>query len=66
LFAVNPLGEKIFTNGKSEMNLHLKKGESVKFYYRIVISNGTTTMSKQQLDKMASEFGKNEPPAIAN
>jgi hypothetical protein len=26
LFAANPLGEKIFTNGKSAKNLHLKKG----------------------------------------
>jgi hypothetical protein len=34
LFAANPLGEKIFTNGKSEKNLQLKKGESVRFYYR--------------------------------
>ena len=25
LFAANPLGEKIFTNGKSEKNLSLKK-----------------------------------------
>ena len=66
LFAVNPFGEKIFTNGKSEMNFHLKKGESVKFYYRIIISNGKTTISKQQLDKIASEFGKTEPGAIAN
>ena len=66
LFAVNPLGEKIFTNGKSEKNLHLKKGESVKFYYRIIISNGKTTISKQQLDKIASEFGETEPAAIAN
>ena len=39
LFALNPLGEKIFTNGKSELNLQLKKGETVRFYYRIIIND---------------------------
>src|SRR5688572_4180562 len=29
LFAANPLGEKVFTNGKSQKNLFLKKGTSV-------------------------------------
>jgi hypothetical protein len=58
LFAANPLGEKIFTNGKSEKNLKLKKGESVRFYYRIVIEDGKKTLSSEQLNKMADEFGK--------
>src|SRR5699024_1889672 len=31
LFAANPLGAKIFTNGEKVMNLHLDKGESVTF-----------------------------------
>ena len=57
LFAANPLGEKIFTNGKSTKNLTLKKGESVTFKYRIVISNGLTPNS-QQLNAMAKDFGK--------
>jgi hypothetical protein len=58
LFAANPLGEKIFTNGKSEKNLQLKKGESVRFYYRIVIEDGDKTLSSQQLNKMANDFAK--------
>jgi len=58
LFAANPLGEKIFTNGKSEKNLTLKKGESVTFKYRIVIENGKGTMGVAELNKMADEFGK--------
>jgi hypothetical protein len=61
LFAANPLGEKIFTNGKSEKNLHLKKGESVQFYYRIIIEDGKRTITAQQLNKTASEFGKTIP-----
>ena len=58
LFAANPLGEKIFTNGKSEKNLTLKKGGSVTFRYRIVVTSGTQTISAAQLNKMAKEFGK--------
>ncbi|MDB5158707.1 MAG: Methane oxygenase PmoA [Mucilaginibacter sp.] len=57
LFAANPLGEKIFTNGKSEKNLTLKKGESVTFKYRIVINNGSTP-SAGQLNKEAAAFAK--------
>jgi hypothetical protein len=58
LFAANPLGEKIFTNGKSEKNLRLKKGESVTFRYRIVISDGERTMNVDELDGLAKAFGK--------
>lgn len=58
LFAANPLGEKVFTNGKSEKMLHLKKGESVTFRYRIVINNGNQTISIAQLNALAGSFAK--------
>jgi len=58
LFAANPLGEKIFTNGKSSKNLHLNKGESVTFKYRVVIENGGQTISAKQLDMIAEKFAK--------
>lgn len=58
LFAANPLGEKIFTNGASAKNLTLKKGESVTFRYRVVISNGAETLSPAQLNVMAASFAK--------
>jgi hypothetical protein len=58
LFAANPLGEKIFTNGKSAKNLRLKKGESVTFRYKIVINSGVTTISTVKLNEIAEEFGK--------
>ncbi len=58
LFSANPLGEKIFTNGSSARNLQLKKGESVIFRYRIVIEDGKETISAQQIEKLAVEFGK--------
>ncbi|MEP7237751.1 MAG: PmoA family protein [Ferruginibacter sp.] len=58
LFAANPLGEKIFTNGKSFKNLQLKKGESVTFRFRIIIDNADKTITAEQLNKSADEFAK--------
>ncbi|HMD40621.1 MAG TPA: PmoA family protein [Candidatus Acidoferrum sp.] len=43
LFAANPLGQKIFSNGKEELNLTLAPGESVTFRYRILISSDIWT-----------------------
>ena len=60
LFAANPLGEKIFTNGKSVKNLRLAKGESVSFRFRVVIQDGRETLSGEELNKLAEEFGKKE------
>lgn len=39
LFAANPLGEKIFSNGKEELNLTLPPHQSVTFRYRVLISS---------------------------
>ncbi len=58
LFAANPLGEKVFTNGKSTKNLQLKKGESVVFRYRIVIDEGKKTISEKEINTLADEFAK--------
>ncbi len=58
LFAANPLGEKIFTNGKSAKNLKLQPGQSVTFKYRVVISNGAQTPDAAQLNAMAGSFAK--------
>lgn len=54
LFAVNPLGAKVFSNGKEELNLTLKKGESVTFKYRTLICDRLN--SKEELDKILAEF----------
>lgn len=37
LFAINPLGRKIFSNGKDSMDLRLSPGKSVTFRYRMMI-----------------------------
>jgi hypothetical protein len=58
LFAANPLGEKVFTNGKSEKNLTLQKGQSVTFKYRIIINNGENKLSADQLNAAAGDFAK--------
>ncbi|MBS1566205.1 MAG: PmoA family protein, partial [Bacteroidetes bacterium] len=58
LFAANPLGENIFTNGKQAKNLTLKKGESVSFRYRIVIEDGKVTTDASELNKLAAAFAK--------
>jgi len=40
LFAANPLGQKVFSKGDLELNAALKKGESLTFKYRVMVSNG--------------------------
>lgn len=60
LFAANPLGEKIFTNGKSSKNLTLQKGQSVTFRFRIVIDDGGKTISTKNINELADEFAKHE------
>lgn len=58
LFAANPLGEKVFTNGATAKNLQLKKGESVTFRYRILLDEGSKTLSARQLNEAAADFAK--------
>ncbi|MEP7144042.1 MAG: PmoA family protein [Ferruginibacter sp.] len=58
LFAANPLGEKIFTNGASFKNLRLKKGETVSFRYRIIIDEGKKTIPAGQVNVLADEFAR--------
>lgn len=43
LFAANPLGEKVFSNGKEELNLTLAPHQSVTFRYCVLISSEVTT-----------------------
>jgi hypothetical protein len=57
LFAANPLGAKIFSEGKSEVNLVLKKGEEKKFQYRIVIHSGDEITS-EAMNKLAADFNR--------
>jgi hypothetical protein len=56
LFAVNPLGEKVFSEGKKSLNLKLKKGESITFRYRVVVKSGVLTDA--DLNNLAADFAK--------
>lgn len=43
LFAANPLGQKIFSEGKDELNFALAPGVSTTFRHRVLILSGTVT-----------------------
>jgi len=57
LFAANPLGQAIFSEGKETLNFSLKPGSSVTFRYRIIVTSGTE-VSTETLNKQAASFGK--------
>ena len=48
LFAANPLGQKIFSDGKQELNFSLAANQSVTFRYRILISSEILTPEKSE------------------
>ena len=57
LFSVNPLGRKIFSNGKEELNFSLQPGQSTTFRYRIVIHSGSS-LTSDEMNKISSDFEK--------
>ena len=57
LFAANPLGKKIFSNGKEEFNFSLAPKQSTTFRYRVVIHSGDI-LTAGQMNKWAADFGK--------
>ena len=58
LFSINPLGEKIFTNGKVERNFTLEKGKSVTFKYRIVIASDKKRLTNDVIEQLHTRFSK--------
>jgi hypothetical protein len=57
LFAINPLGRKIFSNGKEELDYKLKPHSSMTFRYRVLIASGKT-ITPAEMNKMADDFAK--------
>jgi hypothetical protein len=55
LFAANPLGQAIFSNGKETLNFSLKKSESVTFKYRVLIHSGSE-LKKAEIDRSFDDF----------
>ncbi|HKP87295.1 MAG TPA: PmoA family protein [Blastocatellia bacterium] len=43
LFAANPLGQEVFTNGKQKLKFALEAGQSATFRYRVLIISGETS-----------------------
>ena len=56
LFAVNPLGQKAFSNGKDVLNFKLKKGESTTFRYRLVVAS--EHLKDAALNDLAADYAK--------
>ncbi len=54
LFAVNPLGQEIFSNGKEKLNFTIQPEQSATFRYRLVILDGTPT--PDQVEAQYSQF----------
>jgi hypothetical protein len=61
LFAANPLGEKALTKMKTTTDVHLTKGQSITFRYRIVVQNGKTTITPKEANALAAQFAVATP-----
>lgn len=57
LFALNPLGASVFSNGKETRNLELEPGKSIQFRYKIII-NGGKNLTAAEMNKLADNFAK--------
>ena len=56
LFAVNPFGKKVFSNGKEEFNFTLKAGNSARFRYALIVAE--QKWPPQQMNRYAEQFAK--------
>ena len=54
LFAANPLGQEVFSNGKEKLNFTLEPKHSVTFRYRLLILSGATT--PEQVEEQYKAF----------
>lgn len=56
LFALNPLGRKVFSNGKETLNYSLAPGQSVTFKYRVSVAS--KNMEAAEIEALSKEFQK--------
>jgi len=54
LFAANTLGQKVFSEGKEEMNFSIENGKSATFRYRLAVFSGNPSVD--ELNKMAKDY----------
>ena len=55
LFAVNPLGRKVFSNGKEELNFSLTPGAATTFRYRLLVRSGQP-MTAAEMNGLDRQF----------
>ena len=60
LFAANPLGAKVFSNGKEQLNLAIEPGRSVRFQHRLLILSGPFSADRAEAawNEFASEAAR--------
>jgi hypothetical protein len=57
LFALNPLGREVFSNGKDTLNFSLLPHRSVTFHYRVVAASGQDITTKK-MNQLTAAFAK--------
>lgn len=55
LFAINPLGRAIFSNGKEVLNLTLAPKQSTTFKYRLIVRSGTH-ITNEEMDAFSIDY----------
>jgi Family of unknown function (DUF6807) len=56
LFAANPLGQAIFSEGQQRLDFTLEKGQRASFRYRLLVLPGP--FSREQAEQAAAEFAR--------
>ena len=56
LFAANPLGQRVFSNGKEALDLRLASGQSTTFRYRVLILDKHAT--PQEMEDYYNQFAR--------
>jgi len=62
LFAANPLGQKVFSNGRETLNFTIEPHASASFRYRIVVLEGTATPDRTEREYNA--FAAAQTPTL--
>lgn len=61
LFAANPLGQAIFSEGQEKFNFKLPQDKTITFSYRIILHEGQLP-GKTSLDNYAAQFAQSNQP----
>jgi hypothetical protein len=54
LFAANPLGQEVFSDGKEKLNFEIEHGRSATFRYRMAVFSEDPSV--KEIEKMAKQF----------